>query len=109
MTTAWNLSPDASIFDAVDVSRISGNASKEIKQFVGDVQSFIMAHRAKGLNGAGFSEDIQKRMRVTEVSCLKKAEEPSKTEGRVVMEVEVLEGVFSVSYEWNILNLNAGL
>lgn len=77
---------------ALDISKIAGNGSDELKQLLGDIGEFFHTRRAAGMSTSGFGEAIQRRLRVTEISINKKAEEERKTEARVVMEIEVHEG-----------------
>lgn len=77
-----------------DVSQVGGNASEDIKRLLGDPEAFFNSFQKPGqvqlLNA--FGRDIERRMKVTEISILKKKEEPEKLEGRAVMEIEVQEG-----------------
>lgn len=72
-----------------DISRIAGNASHDIKQFLAG--SVLTKHDQKERSQT-FAESIQRRLQVTEVSINKKAEEEKKLEARVVLELEVSEG-----------------
>lgn len=78
---------------AVDVSTIAGNASDDIKTFLGDASN-LFGNRTD-FPGPIFGEAIQKRLRVTEVSVNKKAEEPKKLEGRVVLETVIEEDMLN--------------
>jgi len=76
-----------------DVSQVGGNASEDIKAILGDPKRFFNSFLKPGqreLNA--FGKAIQDRMVVTELSILKKAEEPNKLEGRAVLEIDVTEG-----------------
>ncbi|KAH9482185.1 Acyl-coenzyme A thioesterase 13 [Psilocybe cubensis] len=80
---------------AIDTSKIAGNGSDEIKQLLGDIGEFFHSRRAPGMTTSGFGEAIQKRLRLTEISFNKKAEEERKMEARVVMETEVHEDMLN--------------
>ncbi|KIJ69830.1 hypothetical protein HYDPIDRAFT_35288 [Hydnomerulius pinastri MD-312] len=72
----------------VDVSTIGGNAPRELKQSLIDlVTAGAKSNKAKGFRG--FEPEIASRLVWTEISVLKKAEEPEKLEGRVVFEITV--------------------
>jgi len=73
-----------------DVSRITGNASDDIKRFLDSVLTNPRKERSPT-----FAESIQRRLQVTEVSINKKAEEERKTEARVVLELEVSEDMLN--------------
>jgi len=75
-----------------DISQISGNASDQIKAVLGDLANGPISRRPEGVNTPIFGESIQKRLKVTEISINKNREEPSRTEGRMVIEVDVGEG-----------------
>lgn len=79
---------------ALDTSKIAGNGSDELKQLLGDIGEFFHSRRAAGMITSGFGEAIQRRLRVTEISFNKKAEEERKKEARMVMETEVHEGTY---------------
>ncbi|KAH9482208.1 Acyl-coenzyme A thioesterase 13 [Psilocybe cubensis] len=84
--TASSATPD------FDTSKVAGNAPEEIKRILGDTRAFFAAFLKPGqkpLNS--FGKDIMERMVVTELAILQKAEEPSKLEGRAVLEVDVSE------------------
>ncbi|KAF8871375.1 HotDog domain-containing protein [Gymnopilus junonius] len=74
----------------VDISRIAGNASDDIKRFLGIILTSPRKERSPA-----FAESIQRRLKVTEVSINKKAEEERKTEARVVLELEVSEDMLN--------------
>ncbi|KAG6844358.1 hypothetical protein H0H87_007539 [Tephrocybe sp. NHM501043] len=80
----------AELFEERDISQVAGNAPNDVKAAVADTSMFF-ARRIDGVTGPIFGEAITKRMIVTEVSIDKKAEEPLKTEGRVVCELTVEE------------------
>ncbi|KAK7029371.1 hypothetical protein VNI00_014625 [Paramarasmius palmivorus] len=77
-----------SSLDEADVSHISGNASNRVKAFVADLSTFYGVNMYPELK-ATFCDYIIPRIKVTEVSVLKKAEEPMKVEGRVVCSLTV--------------------
>lgn len=79
---------------AVDASKIGGNASIETKEALADVPLFYGIYTGSVHKGPIFAEDIHDRLRVTEISINKKAEEPNKLEGRVVQELTVEEGEY---------------
>jgi len=73
---------DASAAD----SRIKGNVSPELKQQLETIMYDIMARSDV------FGSSVGKRVVITEAAIVPKAEEPSRTEARVVCEVTVEEG-----------------
>jgi len=79
---------------------IGGNASDDVKRFVGNM-SALLHRRGQFADGNAlprkkmFGEDIVDRMVVKEVSVIQKAEEPLKTEGRVVCEITVDEDMLN--------------
>ncbi|KAG7090629.1 hypothetical protein E1B28_009731 [Marasmius oreades] len=82
------------IDDSVDISHVSGNAPDEIKRIIVTVFPTIDSRHAKGRRG--YSEEIAKRMVVTEVSILCHPEELKKI-GRVVCELEVHDDMINGS------------
>jgi len=75
------------------VSEISGNAPDKVKAIVGDLDGLFRAVRGNNIKmGSRFGDSILLRFKVAEVSINKKAEEPKKLEGRVVVETVVEEG-----------------
>jgi len=73
-----------------DPSTIAGDISDEIKQAIAaNVQMLI---RFVPPGSTTFAESIQQRLKVVEFSIKEKADEPKKTEARVVFEVDVTEG-----------------
>lgn len=78
----------------IDISHIKGNAPDDVKRLLA---SSYKIFKGKEDMGNLFGEEIHKRMVVTEVSVVPKAEEPKKKEGRVVVEMEVFEGEERVS------------
>lgn len=79
--------------DAFDISHIAGNASDDLKRLIGDPGSFFSSRRPESVEGPIFAESIQRRLRCTEISINKKAEEERKLEARYVVETEVAEGM----------------
>ncbi|KAL0950343.1 hypothetical protein HGRIS_010311 [Hohenbuehelia grisea] len=79
--------------NVVDVSRVSGNASADVKAFVSNLGFFTKSPDAP--QSTRFSQAIAQRMDVTEVSILKKVEEPQKQEARVVCECIVEEDMLN--------------
>jgi hypothetical protein len=71
-----------------DRSRIVGSISDDIKQAIVD----MLTQFVRAPESAHFGESIQKRLKVIEISVKEKADEPKKTEARVVVEVDVTEG-----------------
>lgn len=69
----------------IDISKISGNASPEIKRVVGNP---VFLRRPPSPVPA-FGEIISQRIQITEISIDKKQEEPRKIEARVVCELTV--------------------
>ena len=57
-----------------------------------DVDKFYSGYAGKTTSDT-FGQSIQRRLKVVEVSVNKKAEEPKKLEGRVVLETVVEEGM----------------
>ena len=72
----------------IDVSQVAGNASDDIKRFLDPTLIYLSSERAK----TSFGAPITQRIRLSEVSIVKKAEEPTKEEGRVVCLLTVGEG-----------------
>ena len=79
--------------DAFDISHIAGNASDDLKRLIGDPGSFFASRRPGSVEGPIFAESIQKRLKCTEISINRKAEEERKLEARYVVETEVTEGM----------------
>ena len=75
---------------AQDPSKITGNASEDVKRFIGDPVVIFLGKKI-GRDGA-FGASIIKRLTVKEVSVIDKSEEPHKKEGRVVCETVAKEG-----------------
>ncbi|PPQ81653.1 hypothetical protein CVT24_002831 [Panaeolus cyanescens] len=76
-----------------DPSAVKGNAPDKIKKLLGCPRAFFTSFLKPGERELNvFGKDIQERMVVTEISIIRKAEEPKKLEGRAVLEIEVTEG-----------------
>ena len=73
---------------AVGISHIAGNAPDDVKSFLENLLTSPRTGRSPT-----FAESIERRLKVTEVSIQKKSEEERKTEARVVLELEVSEGM----------------
>ena len=71
----------------------AGNASDDLKRLIGDPGSFFASRRPGSVEGPIFAESIQKRLKCTEISINRKAEEERKLEARYVVETEVTEGM----------------
>jgi acyl-coenzyme A thioesterase 13 len=71
--------------DDMDISKIAGNAPDSIKRMMGHPVRFYSAKNH-------FGDKILEQMTTTEISILKKAEEPLKEEGRVVFSLAVTDG-----------------
>ncbi|EDR00370.1 uncharacterized protein LACBIDRAFT_314361 [Laccaria bicolor S238N-H82] len=81
--------------DTLDISHIAGNASPEIKRFLGYPSLFFGSHMSANVDSPIFGEEIQKRIKVTELSVDEKREEASRLEGRVVAEIVVAEDMLN--------------
>ena len=82
------MSQPPSADDLFDFSKIAGNASDNIKRFIGRHSNYVR----EDIKSPIFGESIQKRMEVVEISLNKKAEEERKLEARVVIELDVTQG-----------------
>jgi len=78
---------------SVDISKIAGNAPDYLKEMLGDPKSFF-ANRVPGISGPIFCQSIFEKLKIVEIGVVKKVEEASKDEGRVIVEVDVTEGMF---------------
>jgi acyl-coenzyme A thioesterase 13 len=76
-----------------DISHISGNASDDIKRILSNPGRFYRRLQLLENTPPMFGDSIQTHMVVTEISINNKAEEPKKVEGRVVLELDVAEGM----------------
>lgn len=68
---------------------VGGNASQDTKAYITRMLSTLSTSRKS------FAVDIGGRLVVTDISILKKSEEPSKLEGRVVCEITVDEDMIN--------------
>ncbi|KJA29568.1 hypothetical protein HYPSUDRAFT_126084 [Hypholoma sublateritium FD-334 SS-4] len=84
--------------DDLDVSHVSGNAPDHIKRVLSNTTAFFANRQPDKIKGKIFAEDMQKRFKVTEVSILRKVEEPNKLEGRVVVELEVMKDMLNIRH-----------
>lgn len=66
------------------VSEIDGNATAEVKKIIGDT--------ATDRVNTGFASLVGRRLLVKEVSYIQKAEEPTRMECRIVVEITVDDG-----------------
>ena len=71
-------------------SGIAGNASDDVKAAFRDLSMWF----SRDGQPRGFAASIGARISVDEVSILKKAEEPTREEVRLVCSLEVTEGVY---------------
>ncbi|KAG2013046.1 hypothetical protein CC2G_009984 [Coprinopsis cinerea AmutBmut pab1-1] len=79
-----------------DVSKVAGNASVEIKERIGNIKEFFSKFVPEQYRDTPFfGRAIQDRFEITEVSVLRKPDEPSKLEGRVVVELDVEEDMIN--------------
>lgn len=78
--------------DLFDISQITGNASDDIKRIIGNPGGFFQNHHVENFSSSIFGESILKRMKIVEISLIRKAEEEKKVEARVVVELDVTEG-----------------
>ena len=85
----------ATASQSVDISKISGNAPDYLKEMLGDPKSFF-ANRVPGISGPIFCQSIFEKLKLVEIGVVKKVEESSKDEGRVVVEIDVTEGTSPV-------------
>lgn len=70
-----------------DISTVAGNAPDNIKLLLGNVVN-LFANRT--LNS--FGKEIELRLKVTELSIITTADEPTRLEARAVLEIDVTEG-----------------
>ena len=68
-----------------DPSKIAGNASMQIKEYMSTLLDVLSARTIS----RGFAHNIGRSLSLTEVSFLKNVEEPGRMEGRVVVELTV--------------------
>ena len=88
--------PEDDLF-ASDISQIKGNASDNIKRTIGNPGGFFQSHPVKNFSSSLFGESILKRMKVVEISLNRKAEEEKKMEARVVVELDVTGGQYTLN------------
>ncbi|KAG7090631.1 hypothetical protein E1B28_009733 [Marasmius oreades] len=81
--------PVIPVDETLDISHVSGNAPDIIKRVAAYPSVSMFAIDGDHEKGTGYSDEIVKRMVVTEVSIVSHPEEPSKKVGRVVCEMEV--------------------
>jgi len=84
-----------------DLSHISGNATDDIKRILGNPGRFYRQLQPENTPPM-FGDSILTRMVVTEISINNKAEEPKKVEGRVVLELDVAEGMTCSVINWDM-------
>lgn len=77
--------------NVLDISKIAGNVSDETKQLLGNVGVFLRMGLEE--ETTQFGDAIQSRLRVMDITVRKSEVEENKMEARVVMEIEVQEGV----------------
>lgn len=70
-------------------SEIAGNASDDVKAAFRDLSMWF----SRDGKPRGFAASVGARISVDEVSILKKAEEPTREEARLVCSLEVTEGM----------------
>lgn len=77
-----------------NILEIAGNAPDDIKLRLGDIPRFFNygSKRLGRQQMNTFGKAIELRLKLTELSIISKAEEPSKLEGRAVLEIDVAEG-----------------
>ncbi|KAG2143628.1 HotDog domain-containing protein [Suillus clintonianus] len=79
-----------------DTSRVEGNAPPEVKHsLLGFLVQSSRVSRSIAKPFRGFEAEFGSRLQLTEASVLLKAEEPGKSEGRVVVEVVVDEDMLN--------------
>lgn len=83
---------DTAQSETMSFDHILGNASDEVKRKLGAADYAPIFGGNAGRNPI-FGHSIAKRMTVTEISIERKAEEPQKSESRVVCEVTVEDGL----------------
>lgn len=88
------------MLDDESIARIKGNASADVKRFLGRPANFIENLTSAPFKSPLFGASITTRMVVTEISVEQKAEEPLKDEGRVICELVVEEGVLIGMDRW---------
>ncbi|KAF9261912.1 hypothetical protein L218DRAFT_960866 [Marasmius fiardii PR-910] len=89
--------PVSPVSDDLDISHVFGNAPDEIKRIIAYPTISMLPIDGQYENGTGYSDEVAKRIVVTEVSILSHPEEPSKSIGRVVCELKVHEDMINRS------------
>ncbi|TFK44002.1 hypothetical protein BDQ12DRAFT_731952 [Crucibulum laeve] len=79
----------------IDINAIAGNASGDIKHILGNPGAFFANRTGEEFSSPLFGESIQNRLVVTEISVDKKEAEPKKLEGKVVLEIDVVEDMLN--------------
>jgi len=74
-----------------DISQVAGNAPDNIKVRLGSVTGFLGGPESNN----SFGNSIQLRLKVIELSIISKTEEPTKLEGRAVLEIDVAEDMIN--------------
>ncbi len=80
--------------DEQDVSHISGNVPPHIKRALSNPKAFYETRFERKIEGPVFFEGIQERLKVKEISVRQKSADAANYQGRVVVELDVEEGVF---------------
>ncbi|KAJ8088917.1 hypothetical protein PM082_014163 [Marasmius tenuissimus] len=75
--------------DSYDISHVSGNAPDDVKRIIAYPSVFVFSINGEPERGTGYSDEVAKRLVVSEVTLVKSSEEPSKDVGRVVCDLEV--------------------
>ncbi|KAJ3501718.1 hypothetical protein NLJ89_g9215 [Agrocybe chaxingu] len=76
--------------EVFDVNSVAGNAPDNIKRLLGNPRAFYESFQDPRKPPVDyFGKAIEKRMVITEISILEKADEPNKLEGRAVLEIVV--------------------
>jgi acyl-coenzyme A thioesterase 13 len=89
-----SLSPTPSASTTFDTSSIAGNASPEVKAHLGNIKRYLESFLPSELKRKSlFAQSTQDKLEVLEISILPKVEEPKKLEGRVIVELDVSEGL----------------
>ncbi|KAF8165902.1 HotDog domain-containing protein [Crassisporium funariophilum] len=78
-----------------DVAHIAGNASVHIKRVLSNTEAFYANRFPDTIKKTIFCEALHERFKVTEVSITEKVDEPRKKEGRVVVELDVMEDMLN--------------
>lgn len=84
-----------SLKDEQDVSHISGNVPPHIKRALSNPKAFYESRLERKIEAPVFFEGIQERLLVKEISVRPKSADVANCEGRVVVELDVEEGVFA--------------